>query len=100
MTKRILVLAAAAALLGSPAFAATPPASAPAAHATATAPAPSRHALYMSAQTKLKADGLYGGAITGRRDTATIAAIRRFQTQHHLAVSGRLTHETLQALGV
>ena len=72
---------------------------APAIHASTT-PAAAHPSLYARAQTKLKTDGLYNGPINGQRDTVTIAAIRQFQTQHHLAVNGRLNAATKRALGV
>jgi hypothetical protein len=56
-------------------------------------------ALYTRAQTRLKALGLYAGKINGKRDPATVAAIKRFQARQQLTVSGRLTPETLRALG-
>lgn len=56
--------------------------------------------LYLRAQGRLKELGEYKGPVNGRRDAATIDAIKRFQTAQKLPVSGRLTPETLKALGV
>jgi peptidoglycan hydrolase-like protein with peptidoglycan-binding domain len=56
--------------------------------------------LYTRAQMKLRDLGQYTGAVNGRRDDATVAAIKKFQSNNHLPVSGRLTPETVKALGV
>lgn len=56
--------------------------------------------LYARAQMKLKDMGQYTGAVTGKRDDATVAAIKKFQISKRLPVSGRLTPETMRALGV
>jgi peptidoglycan hydrolase-like protein with peptidoglycan-binding domain len=56
--------------------------------------------LYLRAQIKLKELGDYTGPISGKRDHATIVAIKRFQSVQHLPVSGHLTPETVKALGV
>ncbi len=56
--------------------------------------------LYTRAQMKLKDMGQYNGAVTGKRDDATVAAIKKFQSSKNLPVSGRLTPETIKALGV
>ena len=61
---------------------------------------PVKPPLYLRAQGRLKELGDYKGPVTGRRDPATIAAIKRFQAAQKLPVSGRLTPETLKALGV
>jgi peptidoglycan hydrolase-like protein with peptidoglycan-binding domain len=61
---------------------------------------PIKPPLYLRAQERLKELGEYKGPVTGRRDAATVDAIKRFQTTQKLPVSGRLTPETLKALGV
>jgi len=111
MKKILLALSAASVLLATPVAFAGPPAAgspaAPAAQTTtmrtpanASTAASSGQSLYARAQTKLKADNLYRGAINGRRTEATIRAIRNFQGAHHLTVNGRLDAPTQQALGV
>lgn len=103
----VLALGAATFLaLAAPAFAAPPAASStPAAASSSSAPA--AHAprmtsaqLISAAQTKLKTDSIYNGPVNGRRDAATIAAIRTFQTRNHLTVNGRLDASTRRALGI
>lgn len=103
----VLALGAATFLaIAAPAFAVPPtPSATPAASAssTATAHAATRMTaaqLISAAQTKLKADNLYSGPINGHRDTATVAAIRRFQQHNHLTVNGRLDASTRRALGI
>jgi peptidoglycan hydrolase-like protein with peptidoglycan-binding domain len=58
------------------------------------------HALWRAAQTKLKADHLYSGAINGEKTDDTVSAIRKFQSLHQLPQSGRLDLATRQALGI
>ncbi len=91
--------------LAAPAFAAPPAASTPASASSSSAATTSSTRmttaqLVSAAQTKLKQDNLYSGAINGRRDAATIASIRSFQTQNHLTVNGRLDAATRRALGI
>jgi peptidoglycan hydrolase-like protein with peptidoglycan-binding domain len=62
--------------------------------------AASKPSLYSRAQAKLKSLGAYLGPVNGKRDDATITAIKKFQIAQKLPVSGRLTPETLRALGV
>jgi peptidoglycan hydrolase-like protein with peptidoglycan-binding domain len=64
------------------------------------AAAAAKPSLYSRAQAKLKDLGDYSGAVNGKRDAATISAIKKFQTAQKLKVSGRLTPETVKALGV
>jgi peptidoglycan hydrolase-like protein with peptidoglycan-binding domain len=101
--KKTTVLSLAAATfiaLAAPAFAAPPAASStPAAVSSASHQAAAPNVV-SRAQTKLKADNLYTGAINGQRDAATIASIRSFQTAHHLTVNGRLDAATRRALGI
>ena len=108
--KKTTVLALGAATFlafAAPAFAAPPAASSTPAAASSSASAMPAAAhqtaaqqLVSRAQTKLKQDNLYTGAINGRRDAATIASIRSFQTAHHLTVNGRLDAATRRALGI
>jgi peptidoglycan hydrolase-like protein with peptidoglycan-binding domain len=110
--KKTTVLALGAAtfiVLAPPAFAAPPAASSTPAAASASSAAPaarpaSSHMtatqLVSAAQTKLKADSIYSGPVNRRRDAATIAAIRTFQTRNHLTVNGRLDASTRRALGI
>jgi len=51
-----------------------------------------------TAQTKLKALGLYNGQITGNIGSKTKAAIKAFQKQSGLTTDGELTEETLKKL--
>jgi hypothetical protein len=51
-------------------------------------------------QTDLKKLGYYHGTIDGLFGRDTRDALARYQTDHHLAVTGTLTTETLQSLGV
>ena len=51
-------------------------------------------------QTKLKEGGFYFGNATGVYDSATAAAVTRFQIRQGLSISGRLDAATAQALGV
>jgi hypothetical protein len=51
-------------------------------------------------QTDLKKLGYYGGTIDGLFGRNTRDALARYQTDHHLAVTGTLTTQTLQSLGV
>jgi Putative peptidoglycan binding domain len=51
-------------------------------------------------QTDLKKLGYYRGTIDGLFGRDTRDALARYQTDHHLAVTGTLTTETLQSLGV
>ncbi|MDQ6809292.1 MAG: peptidoglycan-binding protein [Verrucomicrobiota bacterium] len=51
-------------------------------------------------QRALKDQGFYYGEITGKLDTDTTAAIRRYQIRNGLKVSGELDAETAKSLGV
>jgi peptidoglycan hydrolase-like protein with peptidoglycan-binding domain len=53
-----------------------------------------------SAQTQLKNDGFYKGAIDGIDGPMTHAAIRKFQHSNNLAVNGRLDSQTRTQLGL
>jgi peptidoglycan hydrolase-like protein with peptidoglycan-binding domain len=51
-------------------------------------------------QAELKNQGFYFGEVDGNDGPETTAAIRRFQIRNGLEVSGKLTDETLSALGM
>ena len=51
-------------------------------------------------QTKLKQLGYYSGAINGVYDDATVGAIKRFQADHGIYVSGAVGGVTANALGI
>lgn len=52
------------------------------------------------AQTLLKGRGLYGGEATGKLDTETRAALRKYQEAEGLKVTGTLNRATLEKMGV
>jgi peptidoglycan hydrolase-like protein with peptidoglycan-binding domain len=82
---------------GAAAASAQPASIAPAGAAAVT---PIKQSLYLRAQGRLRELGDYKGPVNGRRDAATVAAIKKFQMIKKLPVSGRLTPETVKALGV
>jgi Putative peptidoglycan binding domain len=53
-----------------------------------------------AAQERLSRDGFYNGGIDGVLGPETRHALVRFQTKHGLRISGELTTETLDALGL
>jgi peptidoglycan hydrolase-like protein with peptidoglycan-binding domain len=53
-----------------------------------------------SVQQKLKDQGFYYGEITGKKDTDTTAAIRRYQIRNGLQITGEINAETQRALGL
>ena len=53
-----------------------------------------------AAQSRLQAAGFYQGALSGDFDSATAAALTRYQIRHGLEINGRLDPATAQALGV
>ena len=53
-----------------------------------------------SVQQKLKDQGFYYGEITGKKDTDTIAAIRRYQIRNGLQITGEINAETQRSLGL
>jgi peptidoglycan hydrolase-like protein with peptidoglycan-binding domain len=53
-----------------------------------------------SVQQKLKDQGFYYGEITGKKDTDTTAAIRRYQIRNGLQITGDVNAETQRALGL
>lgn len=61
---------------------------------------PSANSTVAGAQDRLTQDGFYHGQIDGVLGPETRHAIVRFQTKHGLAISGELTRETLNAMGL
>ncbi|OYT71544.1 MAG: hypothetical protein CFK52_07880 [Chloracidobacterium sp. CP2_5A] len=55
---------------------------------------------YGKAQTKLKEAGLYQGEVTGYKNAETTEAIRKYQEQNGLKVTGTLSNETREKLGL
>jgi len=53
-----------------------------------------------SVQQALKDQGFYYGEVTGEMNANVAAAIRRYQIRNGLQVTGELTRETLQSLGI
>jgi peptidoglycan hydrolase-like protein with peptidoglycan-binding domain len=53
-----------------------------------------------SVQQKLKDQGFYYGEITGKKDTDTTAAIRRYQIRNGLEITGEINAETQRSLGL
>ena len=53
-----------------------------------------------AAQSRLKADKYYSGAINGNYDSHTAAAVTRYQIRNGLQINGNLDAPTRQALGV
>lgn len=53
-----------------------------------------------SIQRRLKDEGFYYGDITGKKDTDTTAAIRRYQIRNGLQITGEINAETQRALGI
>ncbi|MEA3212987.1 MAG: hypothetical protein QOE70_6044 [Chthoniobacter sp.] len=51
-------------------------------------------------QTELKSQGFYYGEINGQSTNETTAAIRRYQIRNGLEVTGTLTKETIESLGI
>jgi Putative peptidoglycan binding domain len=56
--------------------------------------------LAMSVQTKLTDDGYYHGQIDGVLGSDSLEAIRQFQSDHELAVNGKIDPKLLDALGI
>lgn len=51
-------------------------------------------------QEALKNQGFYYGEVTGRKNSDTTAAIRRYQIRNGLQITGEIDAETLRSLGV
>lgn len=58
------------------------------------------HPTVTAVQQELTKLGYYHGSIDGLYGRATRGAVARYQTGHHLAVTGTLTSRMLQLLGV
>lgn len=56
--------------------------------------------LTKSVQAALKEQGFFYGEVTGASGPETAAAVKRYQIRNGLEVTGTLTKETLEALGV
>jgi len=56
--------------------------------------------LAMSVQTKLAEQGYYRGQIDGIVGSGSLQAIRQFQSDHRLAVTGKIDPKLLKALGI
>ena len=63
---------------------------------TASAPAPANDV--RSAQQRLKDDGYYSGPVDGLLGPTTVAALRAYQRDHRLTVTGRLDQATVSSL--
>lgn len=61
---------------------------------------PSPHPTVTAVQRDLTKLGYYHGSIDGLYGRATRGAVARYQTGHHLAVTGTLTIQMLQLLGI
>jgi peptidoglycan hydrolase-like protein with peptidoglycan-binding domain len=57
-------------------------------------------AAVQNAQAELKSQGFYYGEINGTFNSETSAAIKRYQIRNGLEVTGTLTQQTLEALGL
>jgi peptidoglycan hydrolase-like protein with peptidoglycan-binding domain len=53
-----------------------------------------------NAQTELKSQGFYYGELNGAFNSETAAAIKRYQIRNGLEVTGTLTQQTLESLGL
>lgn len=56
--------------------------------------------LVKNAQAELKSQGFYYGEVTGVNSPETVAAVKRYQIRNGLEVTGTLSKETLDSLGV
>lgn len=56
--------------------------------------------LVKNAQTELKDQGFYYGEVTGVNSPETVAAVKRYQIRNGLEVTGTLSNETVNALGL
>jgi hypothetical protein len=56
--------------------------------------------LAVSVQTKLASQGYYRGQVDGVIGSGSIEAIRRFQADHRLPVTGKIDPKLLKALGI
>ena len=53
-----------------------------------------------AAQQKLADDVFYKGKVDGMMNQATRAALREYQKQNNLPVTGRITRDTAQSMGI
>jgi len=51
-------------------------------------------------QRQLKQSGIYNGAVDGRWNSGTQAAVRQYQQNNNLKATGRIDQETLNSLGI
>jgi peptidoglycan hydrolase-like protein with peptidoglycan-binding domain len=72
----------------------------PAATTRGRRPAAANNETILQAQQALRTNGYHLGEPDGRAGKATIAAVKKFQTDRHLPVTGKLDAITLGALGV
>jgi len=56
--------------------------------------------LVKNAQAELKSQGFYYGEVTGVNSPETVAAVKRYQIRNGLEVTGTLSKDTLNSLGV
>jgi len=66
----------------------------------AVSPAPVGESVAVQVQNVLSQNGYYSGAIDGLIGPASRRAIRAYQADHGLSVTGRIDSELLQSLGV
>ena len=72
----------------------------PSAYQGTTTTAPAADSTVTAVQTALSQQGYYGGPIDGLFGPTTRDAVARYQAQKNLTVTGSLTSDTLQALGL
>jgi peptidoglycan hydrolase-like protein with peptidoglycan-binding domain len=56
--------------------------------------------LVKNAQAELKSQGFYYGEVTGVNSPETVAAVKRYQIRNGLEVTGTLSNDTLNSLGL
>jgi hypothetical protein len=74
--------------------------SVPAAYQGTTTTAPAPDATVTAVQTQLSQQGFYGGPVDGLFGPTTRDAVARYQMAKNLSVTGSLTSDTLQAMGL
>jgi hypothetical protein len=70
----------------------------PSASPSTSASTPAASINVASAQQRLKDDGYYSGAVDGVPGPNTVAALRAYQRDHRLSVTGRLDSPTVRSL--